>query len=147
MAGYTIGTPQYYQKYESDIQTAIDIFRPYGTEIFLIGIPFNASTAENQNVTTLNQLYASLATANIGVSYLDAGQAVMANGSFTWTLPCLPSEPCTGPSGTNVVRSPDGTHFCPTGQTTIEGYFAVCNVYSSGAYRTPTAMPGPALDS
>ncbi len=147
MAGDPIGTPQYYQKYEADIQTAIDIFRPYGTEVFLIGLPFNAAALENQNVTNLNQLYSSLAAANVGVSFVDAGQAVMANGAFTWTLPCLPTEPCTGPAGTNVVRSPDGTHFCPTGQTTIEGDIAVCNVYSSGAYRFAAAMLNPALDS
>ena len=42
MAGDAIGTPQYYQKYESDIQAAIDVFRPSGTEVFLIGVPFNA---------------------------------------------------------------------------------------------------------
>ena len=45
--------------------------------------------AENQNVANLNQVYASVAAANVGVTYVDAGQAVMANGAFTWTLPCL----------------------------------------------------------
>jgi hypothetical protein len=147
MDGETFATPQYYQKYEADIQTAIDIFRPYGAEVILIGLPFDASAADNQNVANLNQLYGSVAAANVGVTYVDAGQAVMANGSFTWTLPCLPREPCTGLSGTNVVRSPDGSHFCPTGQTTVVGYLAVCNVYSSGAYRFAAAMLGPALDS
>jgi hypothetical protein len=147
MAGDTLATPQYYQKYETDIQTAIGIFRPYGAQVFLIGLPFTASAADNENVANLNQLYASVAAANVGVTYVDAGQAVMANGAFTWTLPCLPSEPCTGPSGANIVRSPDGSHFCPTGQTTVEGYLAVCNVYSSGAYRFAVAMLGPALDS
>jgi len=147
MAGDPIGSPQYYAKYRQDLQTAIDIFRPYGIEVFLIGIPFDASSAANVNVANLNRLYASVAAANTGVTYVDAGLAVMANGAFTWTLPCLPSEPCTGPSGTDIVRAPDGVHFCPTGDTTIEGYFAVCNVYSSGAFRFATAMLGPALDS
>ncbi len=147
MTGDPIGSPQYYAKYQTDIQTAIDIFRPYGTEVFLIGIPYNASSTQNQNVADLNQLYASVAAANPGVTYVDAGQAVMANGVFTWTLPCLPTEPCTGPSGTNVVRSPDGVHFCPDGDTTIEGYVAVCNVYSSGAFRFAQAMLDPALAS
>jgi len=146
MAGDPIGSPQYYEKYQTDIQTAIDIVRPYGTKVFLIGGPFDGLPAQNQNVAALNRLYASVA-ATTGVTYVDAGQAVMANGAFTWTLPCLPNEPCTGPSGTNIVRAPDGVHFCPTGQTTIEGYVAVCNVYSSGAYRFAAAMLGPALDS
>jgi hypothetical protein len=147
MAGDPLGTPQYYAKYQADLQTAIDIFRPYGTEVFITGVPYNALPTTDQNVATLNQLYASVAAANYGVTYVDAGQAVMANGAFTWTLPCLSAEPCTGPSDTNVVRAPDGIHLCPTGDTTIEGYFAVCNVYSSGAFRFAVAMLDPALDS
>ncbi len=147
MQGDPIGSPQYYAKYRSDLQTAIDIFRPYGTEVFVIGVPFDASAAANPNVATLNRIYASVAKANSGVTYVDAGQSVMAGGKFTWTLPCLSSEPCTGPHGTNVVRSPDGVHFCPSGKTTIEGYLAICNVYSSGAFRFASAMLRPALKS
>ena len=147
MSGAAIGTQQYYQKYSADVQAAIDIFRPYGTKVFIVGVPYDASAAENQNVTDLDQIYESVAAANAGVTYVNAGQAIMADGAFTWTLPCLPSEPCTGPSGTNVVRAPDGVHLCPTGQTTIQGYFAVCNVYSSGAYRFAVAMLAPALGS
>jgi hypothetical protein len=147
MAGNPLGSPQYYAKYQADIQTAIDIFRPYGTEVILVGTPYDAAPDANPNIANLNQLYASVAAANPGVTYVDAGQAVMANGAFTWTLPCLSTEPCTGPSGTNVVRAPDGVHFCPTGDTVIEGYFAVCNVYSSGAFRFAEAMLGPALGS
>ena len=147
MSGAAIGTAQYYQEYAADMQLAIDIFRPYGTKVFIAGVPYDASAGENQNVTELDQIYASVAAANVGVTYVDAGQAVMADGSFTWDLPCLPDETCTGPSGTNVIRGPDGVHFCPTGQTTIEGYLAVCNVYSSGAYRFAAAMLAPALGS
>ena len=29
-----------------------------------------------------------------GVTYDDAGQAVMADGHFTWFMPCLLDEPC-----------------------------------------------------
>ena len=147
MSGAAIGTGEYYQKYAADLQAAIDIFRSSGAEVFITGVPYDASAAENQNVTDLDQMYASVAAANVGVTYVDAGQAVMADGAFTWDLPCLPGEPCTGPSGTNVIRAPDGVHFCPTGQTTIEGDLAVCNVYSSGAYRFAAAMLAPALGS
>ena len=146
MAGNPIGSPQYYAKYRADLQQAIDILHPYGTRVFLSGIPYNAWAGANQNIANLNQLYASVAAANSGVAYSDAGQAVMANGAYTQTLPCLPAEPCTGPSGTNVVRAPDGVHFCPTGNTTAEGYFEVCDVYSSGAFRYAAAMLRPALN-
>ena len=95
------------------MQAAIDIFRPYGTEVFLVGTPLDTSTNASQIVANLNQVYASVAAANLDVTYVDAGQAVMANEVLTWTLPCLPGQPCTGPSGTNVVRAPDGVHFWP----------------------------------
>ena len=146
MAGNPIGSPQYYAKYHTDIQAAIDIFRAHGTAVFLSGVPYDALSSANQNVANLNQLYASIAAANAGVKFVDAGQSVLANGAFTWTLPCLPGEPCTGPAGTNVVRAPDGVHFCPTGNTTEERDFEVCDVYASGAFRFAAAMLGPALN-
>ena len=114
-------------------------------EVYLVGLPYDESPGLNVNVAALNQLYASLAAADTGVDYVDAGQAVMAYGTFTWTLPCLPGEPCTGPSGTDVVRAPDGVHFCPTATVTVVDYFAECSVYSSGAFRFAAAMLSPVL--
>ncbi len=146
MAGYSLGSPQYYAKYHADMQAAIDLLRAAGAEVFLVGLPYDNNTALNPIEANLNQIYASLAAANTGVDYVDAGQAVMDHGAFTWTLPCLPGEPCTGPSGTNVVRAPDGSHFCPTGGDTIVSYFAECNVYSSGAFRFAAAMLRPVLN-
>jgi hypothetical protein len=145
MAGDPLGTPQYYAKYTADTQTAISIFRSVGTQVILVGLPLDASASLSQNVTALNQIYQSLAASNVGVTYDDAGQAVMANGQFTWTLPCLSGEPCTGPAGTNIVRAPDGVHFCPDGNTTLVGGLEECDVYSSGAFRFATAMLAPAL--
>jgi hypothetical protein len=145
MAGYTPGTPQFFAKYQQDAQAAISIFHTVGTPVYLIGAPLNSTAAASQNIVQLNQIYASLAASNYGVTYVDAGQAVMASGAFTMTLPCLSFEPCTGPSGTNIVRSPDGVHFCPTGNTSQIGVYAVCDVYSSGAFRFAMAMLGPAL--
>ncbi len=53
MAGDPIGSPQYYAKYRADLQQAIDIFRPYGTRVFLSGIPYNAWAGANQNIANL----------------------------------------------------------------------------------------------
>ncbi len=145
VANDPIGSPQYYAAYRADTQAAIDLFRADGAEVYLVGLPYDESSSLNLNIAALNQLYASLAAVNTGVDYVDAGQAVMAYGAFTWTLPCLPGEPCTGPSGTNVVRSPDGVHFCPSGTVTVVDYFAECSVYSSGAFRFASAMLSPVL--
>ncbi len=140
MSGYTMGTTAYYEKYKADAQQAIDVFRNSGIPVVLIGAPISAWANLVANLDVLNQIYASLATANPGVTYVDAGQSVLADGQFTLTLPCLPFEPCTGPAGTNVVRSPDGVHFCPDGNTTVQGWYSLCDVYSSGAFRFALAM-------
>ncbi len=145
MKGYTFGTPAYYEKYRKDAQTAIDILRGHGARVLLMGAPIDSSARLSENVTRLNAIYADLARANRDVTYVDAGRSVLADGKFTWTLPCLTFEPCPGASGTNVVRSPDGLHFCPTGKAPIEGPYAVCDVYSSGALRFAIAMLGPAI--
>jgi len=147
MDGDQLGTPQYYAKYQSDTQTAISLFRAIGSKVVLVGLPLDNNAGLSQNVTQLNQIFQGLAAANLGVTYDDAGQAVMANGQFTWTLPCLPGEPCTGPAGTNIVRAPDGVHFCPNGQTTLVSGFEECDVYSSGALRFAAAMLASVLPS
>jgi hypothetical protein len=145
MTGYTLGTPAYYQKYKQDLESAISMFRGIGTAVFVVGLPLDESAGLSQNVIALNSIFESVVANTTGVTYDDAGQAVLANGAFTWTLPCLSFEPCTGASGTNIVRAPDGVHFCPNGQTTLSGYFEVCDVYASGAFRFALAMLGPAL--
>jgi hypothetical protein len=145
MAGYQPGTPQFFAKYQNDTQTAISIFRSVGAKVLLVGLPLDASASQSQDIPPINQIDQLLASGNAGVTYDDAGQAVMAGGQFTWTLPCLSFEPCTGPNGTNVVRAPDGVHFCPDGMSIRVGYFEECDVYSSGAFRFAAAMLAPAL--
>jgi hypothetical protein len=139
MKPYPVGTPAYYAKYRQDATTAVRTLRSDGVQVVLIGAPLDKDPGLAQNVQRLNAMYASLASSIPGVRYVDAGDAVLANERFTWTLPCLPAEPCTGPGGMNVVRSPDGIHFCPTGATAVQGPYDVCPVYSSGAYRFASA--------
>ena len=64
-------------------------------------------------------MYAAVAAEHPAVAhFVDAGAAVLDHGRWTDRLPCLPVEPCEGGTDAagrhvNVVRSPDGTHFCP----------------------------------
>jgi hypothetical protein len=68
--------------------------------------------------------------------FVDAGAALLAEGDYTDTLPCLPSEGsgrgCD--SGQIAVRAPDGAHFCPDQRRTP------CEVYSSGGRRFAEAI-------
>jgi hypothetical protein len=142
MAGYSPGTPAYDAKYRHDAEEAIGIFTAIGAHVYLMAAPLPESVSAQQNSITLDEMYAALAQGRADVSYVDAGQAVLLHGQFTDTLPCLPAEPCSGPDGTNIVRAPDGVHFCPDGVMYADDG---CVHYSSGAYRFAMAMLKPVL--
>ncbi len=142
MAGVGYYTPAYYAKYRADTMAALAIWLPTGARVFLIGAPVTrVQQARIPKWNTLNLQYQQIASADPQhVTYVDAGLAVESvDGSYTRTLPCIIGEPCTGPVvkgiPSNVVRSPDGVHFCPV---TVAG--APCPVYSSGAFRFAAAM-------
>ena len=148
MAGLVPGSPEYLHKYRDDALAAIAIFAPAGTRVFLVAPPAmtNAGSDDGRVQQLLADVYKEIVFADRRrVSFVDAGAAVEnPDGSFARTLPCLPAEPCVGPVsagvGTNVVRSADGVHFCPTRTGNEQGLVERCPVHSSGAYRYALAM-------
>lgn len=146
MKGYELYTAAYYAKYRQDTLSAINILVAGGSHVYLIGAPITKKQESVPNWQSLNLQYAAIAAANPQhVTYINAGSAVEGPGStFTETLPCQMGQPCTGPTvdgvPSNVVRSTDGTHFCPTKEGDVHGVVDRCAVYSSGAYRFASAM-------
>ena len=121
MDGVTLRSPQYYDLYTTYTKQAIGIFSAVGAHVFLVGTPVDESSVAGWD--HLDDIYRQLAQANpLTVTFVDAGTSVeTATGGFTWTLPCMSIEPSCGPDGTNVVRSPDGIHFCPDGTPANQG--------------------------
>jgi hypothetical protein len=151
--GQPLAGAHYYERYLSDAQAALSIFAASHTSVYFAGAPVSrqAWLSHDPDADRLNQMYASLAGYNTHVHYVDAGSAVLDHGGWTETLPCLPVEPCTGGPGSdggdvNVVRGPDGNHFCPVAPPAIEGVIVACSVYSSGAYRYGVAMAAAVID-
>jgi len=147
MKGYAPPTPAYYQKYRDDTIAAIAIFAPTGAHVYLVGAPITRTQSESEpDWDRLNKQYAEIAASDPGeVTYVDAGAAVEGPGqTYTETLPCVAIEPCTGPAvasvPSNVVRAPDGAHFCPVLHGDDQGVIGGCPVYSSGALRYADAM-------
>ena len=140
MDGVVLRSSQYYNRYTSDTEQAIGIFAAVGAHVFLVGTPIDASSAPGWD--HLDDIYRQLAQANPHtVSYVDAGAAVESpSGGFTWQLPCSRIEPSCGASGTNIVRSPDGVHFCPDGTPAKVGVTGPCDEYSPGAFRFALAI-------
>ena len=141
----------YFQKYASDSAAVLDIFSPRHALVFFVGAPISqdAERAGDRTALTLHTLYAALARSTPYGRYIDAGASVLAGGRWTATLPCLPTEPCMGRDaiGTpvNVVRAPDGVHFCPSALPAVRGVTAPCSVWASGSWRFGNAMAAPVI--
>ena len=130
---------------------AIAIFQSVGARVILVGLPLDESSSESQNVTTLNRNYRiRRPPSSNGVTYDDAGQAVLADGKYTRTLPCLPFEPCTGPAGTNIVRAPGRRPLLPDRQyhprrlsRRVRRLLIGCVPVRLGHGRSPPSAPSP----
>jgi hypothetical protein len=151
-AGHGLVGDEYWAHYRADAQTAINLFAPMGTRVFFAGAPIARwqETSGDFHGGSMNAMYAELARTHTGVTYVDAGAAVLNGGRWTATLPCLPGEPCTGGAdgvgqAVNLVRAPDGGHFCPAAEEAKQGVVAACPVWSSGAFRYAYAMAQPVL--
>ena len=145
-------TASYHERYLVDAREVLSIFEATGTRVYFAGAPITRKTEESEQIDArwLNELYAALAESADHGTYVDAGQATLLDDHWTATLPCLPGEPCTGgvdARGTpvNVVRAPDGGHFCPGAPDANRGVTEECPVWSSGAYRFANAMAAPVL--
>ena len=153
MKGCQFGSPAAVGLYCTAVSSAIQVFLGLGTHVFLIGVPIMRSQwiAHDADWDALNQAFAALAAEHPDrVTYIDAGRAVEGpHQAYVSTLPCLFFEPCLGPTiagvRTNVVRSPDGVHFCPGSSGNTLGHVSRCDRYSSGAFRFAAAMAGPVI--
>src|ERR1019366_1048893 len=101
MGGCPAGSSSAISRYCVDMSEAIHLFLAVGTRVFLEGSPIDYTewATHDRHWIDLNRAFSSLATRYPGrVTYVDAGGAVEGPGqSFSWTLPCLSFEPCTGP--------------------------------------------------
>lgn len=137
----------YYRKYLDDAREVLRIFATGGTRIYFAGAPKTrvAEETNDLNAGLLNNVYADLAAETPEARFVGAEAALLHDGHWTETLPCLASEPCTGGvdgsgRGFNVVRAPDGGHFCPGAPGATRGVTGTCPVWSSGAFRYGNAM-------
>jgi hypothetical protein len=139
-------------KYRADARRVLQIFGASGTHVIFAGAPISLRAEETHDPGPrwFNQLYAALSIWFPEAGYVDAGASVLRNGRWTATLPCLPSEPCVGGTdadgvAVNVVRAPDGGHFCPGAPDAVRGVTTGCPVWSSGAYRYGREMAASVL--
>lgn len=141
------------ERYRSDAETAVSIFEPIGSRLYFASAPLpRDSSSGYSHGARLNRMYREIAQApDDNVDFVDAGAAVLDRGVWTQTLPCLDEEPCEGGldargRAVNVVRAPDGNHFCPMFRQAHDGVAGACVVWSSGAFRYGAAMARPIIE-
>jgi hypothetical protein len=151
--GHGLTGDPYWEHYRADAQTAISLFAPARSRVYLAGAPISRiqEATGDFHGGLVNAMYQEIASEHAAsVAYVDAGASVLDHGRWTATLPCLPNEPCTGGTdllgrGVNVVRAPDGGHFCPAAEEAKRGVVGACPIWSSGAFRYGNAMAAPVL--
>ncbi len=76
-------------KYRTDAQIAIGIFAATDTRVFLAGSPISRAQelTGDYHGGVINAMYAAIAGQHPGVSYVDAGAAVLDHGHWTAALP------------------------------------------------------------
>ena len=149
-AGRALSGDAYQARYRADAEAAADIFEPIGTKLLFAGSPLRRPDPGHPPFEgdRLGAMYAAVAAEHASFArFVDAGSPILDHGRWTDRLPCLPVEPCDGGTDAagrklNVVRSPDGTHFCP-----VTGVDGTCPVWSSGAFRFAQAMAAPLLQA
>jgi hypothetical protein len=104
-------------KYAADAATAVAMFAKAKMPVYCVSTPLSESQSLlYTNLTPLDVMFSQLpARFPVGneVRYIDGATPLQWHGKFSFTLPCLPWEVCTGrwPDGTKtvVVRQADGT--------------------------------------
>jgi hypothetical protein len=139
-------------RYAQDAQRVVAIFSSIAERLYFVNYPISRGEDPSPSAewNRLNEMYAALVMRSPRTELVDAAGAVEDHGRYADTLPCLMDEPCNGPAGAgrqpeNLVRAPDGVHFCPNGPSAINGVTVPCSVWSSGAFRYGVAMAAPVI--
>jgi hypothetical protein len=123
--------------YGKDLDAMVRVLKPSGP-VYAVRPP--ARRYWNISAQAVDASYADAGRAG-SVRLIEGGQLISPGGTWVQAMPCLAGEPCAGPVvqkvRENVVRSPDGLHFCPTGYDKGR-----CGQWSSGAYRYALTIMG-----
>jgi hypothetical protein len=136
----------YLAKYRADTARAVAILQHAGVATYLVAAPPHRGEQPDSPGAQIRAMYRQI-SAQTGATYVDAGAAVLDDGRYTETLPCLPGEgPAQGcRDGVIRVRAADGAHFCPDVIYPPSDPGGECAVWSSGAFRFGAAMAKPVV--
>ncbi|NNE72505.1 MAG: hypothetical protein HKN26_02475 [Acidimicrobiales bacterium] len=148
-------------KFAADLDEALAITGEVGVRSYLVTIPLNRVEALDRSKQPMsarvNEVLTEAAERHDHAEVVEAARAVLGpDGEYVETLPCLPTEPCTGGVDddgvpVNIVRDPFGGHFCTSGFGDRDETFAenigLCPVWDSGGWRYAGAAVAPIVEA
>ena len=136
-------------RYRQHTVEAIIAFRAGSPKIWLGTTPIAMLPEKKGDPDTkmMNGMFRELAAQNPRVRVAESANAVLDNGYWARTLPCLRHEPCQGGVDArgrlvNAVRATDGAHFCPL---PYEPSLSGCMTHASGGLRFAAGLLFPTL--
>lgn len=150
-----------WEKFATDLDEAIGVLTAAGARVYLPTLPVSrtqyaeleAGTIDLTDSQRVNDVLVAAAANHAGVTVVPAADAVTGpSGAYVEALPCLPVEPCTGGLDAdgvpvNVIRGPEGNHFCPGGYADYDALEGLCPTWDSGAFRYAAAIAGPIVEA
>ncbi len=133
-------------RYKQSLERIEAALRDRGVALFIAGGP-TAQTPTPEAIGLI-EMYRSFAEQSDITTFVDVDDALLEDGAWTATLPCLliegPEQGCV--DGRIAVHAPDGVHFCPTAEPAVNGVVKECDTWSSGAFRYAHALADPVIE-
>jgi hypothetical protein len=102
--------------YAADFDEVIELFRPAGTDIYVVAPPIIGDPAFAANAEAMRDMYRDLGLHHPAIEVIEPDDELTPDGVFTPTLPCEPADgaACRA-DGTVVVRQDDDIHLTDAG--------------------------------
>ena len=100
--------------YAEDLSGVIDLFRPAGTDLYVVEPPIVGDPQYEGNAAAMREMYREAGQLHPALEVIELSDALAPDGAFQAALPCEADEVC-GPDGMVVVREEDRIHLTPAG--------------------------------
>jgi hypothetical protein len=101
--------------YARDIDGLVDLFRPTGTDIYVVDPPPIRDPQFEANAEAMREMYRDVSIDHPSIGVIDTEDRLGPDGQYHGALPCQSGDQDCRADGTVVLRQNDGIHLTPAG--------------------------------
>ena len=101
--------------YARDLDSVVDLFRPTGTDIYVVDPPPIRDPQFEANAEAMREMYRDVSIDHPRITVIDTQPRLGPDGRFHAALPCTRYDQDCRADGTVVLRQGDGIHLTPAG--------------------------------